>query len=187
MIRQMWRPDAFSPKLSSSLFSKGRQKLTFIIESGIEPLVSALNKLDFAGTVYSCEGHFGRPQNEKFLPTAYVTFGVTDVPKFISLYARLARMDQMETETDFKLTYDCVLGRYTLSVWAKPTYSESAQKRPVIDSTVVRLSEMVLEFIEQNSSSDRDDSGDENRLPCGEPVPPCTMVIPTKEMVCPFP
>jgi hypothetical protein len=179
------RSDALPP-IFPHRFSKGRRQLTFIIEPGIEPLVSALNKIEFLRTVYSCEGHFDRPHNEKFLPTAYVTFGVTDVPKFVPLYERIVRLHQHETETDFRLTYDCVLGRYTLSVWAGPMYREASQKRPVIDAAVVRLSEMVEEFIEQNFSSERDDEGDKGRMPCGEPVSPCTMVIPAKEMVCPF-
>lgn len=171
---------------SSSSFRKAEEQLTILIEPGIEPLVSVLNRIEFLRTVYSCEGHFDRPQNEKFLPTAYVTFGLTDVPKFIRLYERIVGLDRHETETDFKLTYDCVLGRYTLSIWAKPTRREPAQRRAAIDAAVARLCEMIEEFIEQNPSPGRDDRADENRMPCGEPVPPCTMVIPAKEMVCPF-
>jgi hypothetical protein len=161
--------------------------VTFIIEPGIAPLVSVLNRLNFARTVYSCEGHFDRPHNEKFLPTAYVTFGVTDIPKFIPLYTRIARLGRSEAETDFTLTYDCVLGRYTLAIWAKREHRESSQKRAVIDAAVMRLSEIVLEFIGRNPSPVQEDNGDEDSMPCGEPVPPCTLVIPVKEMVCPFP
>jgi hypothetical protein len=160
--------------------------LNILIEPGIQALVTALNKVEFLGTVYSCEGHFDRPHNEKFLPTAYVTFGVTDVPKFVPLYERCVQMDRRERDADIKLTYDCVLGRYTLSIWAKPSHREPADKRTVVDATVARLSAMIEEFIEQNPSSARDNKGDECRMPCSEPVPPCTMVIPAKEMVCPF-
>jgi len=160
--------------------------LTFIIEPGIEPLVTALNRIEFLGTVYSCEGHFDRPHNKKFLPTAYVTFGVTDVPRFIPLYARIAQMGGAEADTDFKLTYDCVLGRYTLSIWAKATPDEPARKREVIDAAIARLAEMVANFEERNASPEHDDGEDADPMPCGEPVPPCTLILPTKEMVCPF-
>ncbi len=160
--------------------------MTPLIEPGIEPLVDAINELDYAGTVYSCEGHFDLPQSEKFLPTAYVTFGVTDIRRFIALYKRLVELSRIEAETDFRLTYDCVLGRYTLSIWAAPSHREPSQKRSIVDCAVARLSEIVSEFAERSFSSNRDD-GEEGALhPCGEPVPPCTLVMPAKEPVCPF-
>ena len=159
-----------------------------LIEPGVEPLVSAINSLDFAKTVYSCEAHFDRPQDPRFLPTAYVTFGLIEFRPFVALRETLVLFDSAEIETDLRLTYDCVLGRYTLSIWAKPRHRDSSQKRAVIDSAVARLAEAVSEFSRQNSpgSSERDRGENEGAYPCREHVPPCTMVIPPKELICPF-
>ena len=159
-----------------------------LIEPGIEPLVSAVNELDFAGTVYSCEGHFDRPQDPRFLPAAYVTFGVTDPPRFIPLHKLLARLDGDETETGLRLTYDCVLGRYTLSIWVRPRHREPSQKRIVVDSAVARLAEAVLEFAGRNlpAPSKQGSCENEGAYPCRERVPPCALVIPPKELICPF-
>jgi hypothetical protein len=163
-----------------------------LIEPGVEPLVSAINALDFAKTVYSCEAHFDRPQDPRFLPTAYVTFGLTEFRFFVPLREALVLFDNAETETDLRLTYDCVLGRYTLSIWTKSPRREPSQKRAALDSAVARLAEAVLEFGGEFSwrnppgSSERDPGESEGAYPCRERVPPCMMVIPSKELVCPF-
>jgi hypothetical protein len=164
------------------------RQLNPLIEPGIEPLVSAINSLDFARTVYSCEAHFDRPQDPRFLPTAYVTFGLAEFRRFIPLREELVLFDGAETETDLRLTYDCVLGRYTLSIWAKPRHHEPSQKREVIDSAVARLAEATLEFATRNSpgSSGQDSSESEGEHPCRERVPPCALAIPPKEFICPF-
>jgi len=162
--------------------------LTPFIEPGIEPLVSALNEIDFIGTVYSCEGHFDRPPNEKFLPTAYVTFSVGDITRFIPFHERLAESDRIEHETGIRMTYDCVLGRYTLSIWVGPSRREATQKRAAVDSAVARLSEMIRGLAKQVSACSPPIGVHEGQCPypCREPVPPCTLVIPAREAACPF-
>ncbi len=174
----------------SSMLSAGKAKgqLNPLIEPGVEPLVSAINALDFAKTVYSCEAHFDRPQDPRFLPTAYVTFGLTEFRPFIPLRKALVLFDNAETETDLRLTYDCVLGRYTLSIWARPRHRAPSQKRAVIDSAVARLAETVLEFSRRNSpdSSEQDTGENEGAYPCRERVPPCALATPPKELICPF-
>jgi len=158
------------------------------IEPGIRPLVEALNGLDFVGTVYSCEGHFGGPHDEKFLPTAYVTFGATDMQRFVPLYRKLVESSEADAETELRLTYDCVLGRHTLSIWAGPSHREPSRKRSVIDSAIAILAEMIREFAGDADSdllrSDIDDGF--NQYPCEGSTPPCALVIPAKDPVCPF-
>ena len=66
-------------------------------EANIEPLVNVLNLLDFIKTIYSCEGHFDRPPNKKFLPTAYVTFSTTDLPRFKRLYDQICELNESLT------------------------------------------------------------------------------------------
>ena len=117
--------------------------MTRPIEPGIRALVDALNGLDFASTVYSCEGHFDRPQDERFLPTAYVTFGVSDVKRFIPLHEKILALNDSRLATDFRLTYDCVLGRYTLSIWAGASFEEAAEKRAVENSPSTPLTHII--------------------------------------------
>ena len=159
-----------------------------LIEPGVEPLVSAINALGFAKTVYSCEAHFDRAQDPRFLPTAYVTFGLLEFRPFSPLFEALILFDSAEIETDLRLTYDCVLGRYTLSIWAKSKSREPSQERTVIDSAVARLAGAVLEFARRNPPDSPESFSDEEEgaYPCRERVPPCAMVIPSKELICPF-
>jgi hypothetical protein len=162
--------------------------MSFLIEKGIEPLVGALNKLDFASTVYSCEGHFDGSHREIFLPTAYVTFDVSDVTAFARLYERLRAFDASTETAGLRLTYDCVLGRYTLSVWPEAPVESTREKRTVVDTTVAQLARVVEEHasIPQVKEALRDTSESNDRRPCGESVPPCMLVIPPKELMCPF-
>ena len=161
--------------------------MTHPIEPGIRALVDALNGLDFAGTVYSCEGHFDGPQDERFLPTAYVTFGVSDVKRFVPLHEKMLALNDFHLATDFRLTYDCVLGRYTLSIWAGASFEEAAEKRAVVDRAAARLTQLISGCAVQASFGDPE-GGARKRAPhpCGESVPPCTLVIPPKELICPF-
>lgn len=162
--------------------------MSLLIEEGIRPLVNALNELDFASTVYSCEGHFGPGRNDMFLPTAYVTFGVSDTKKFGRLYEQLLAMDRSLRAANLRLTYDCILGRYTLSIWPDSSLQTPGKKRAVVDPVIRRLSDAVLNYAGQSreefAPAPASDGGD--TLPCGEPVPPCTLVIPPRQPVCPF-
>lgn len=167
---------------------EGSVSLNYVIEEGIRPLVDALNRLDFAGTVYSCEGHFDAPQKEKFLPTAYVTFSVNDAKKFGRLYERIRAVDGADHAVSLRLTYDCVLGRYTLSLWPHASLREASRKRVAVDSATMRLSDVITRYAERSTVDGLREGGDEKQdsLPCGEPVPPCMLVIPSKELICPF-
>jgi hypothetical protein len=162
--------------------------MSFQVEKGIEPLVRALNKLDFASTVYSCEGHFDGGHREIFLPTAYVTFGVSDVTAFARFYKRLRAFHVSTEAAGLRLTYDCVLGRYTLSVWSDAPIESPREKRTVIDTTVAQLAHIVEEYapIPQADEVLQDTFESNDRHPCGESVPPCMLVIPPKELMCPF-
>lgn len=159
-----------------------------MIEEGIRPLVNALNGLDFASTVYSCEGHFGPGRTDKFLPTAYVTFGVSDARMFGRLYEQLLAMDKSLRAANLRLTYDCILGRYTLSIWPDASLQTPGKKRAVVDPVIRRLSETVRNCAAQSSEAahPQAESDKNTALPCGEPVPPCALVIPPRQPVCPF-
>lgn len=158
-----------------------------LIEEGIRPLVDALNELDFADTVYSCEGHFGRPQNELFLPTAYVTFGVNDVRKFRHLHGCILEINDSNGTAALQLSYDCLLGRFTLSIWPDVSSKESYRKRSIVDSVVSQLAAAIRNSNGSETSLKPDNGGDSRgALPCGEPIPPCMLVIPAKQLICPF-
>ena len=158
------------------------------IEGGIRPLVDALNELDFAATIYSCEGHFDGVQKEIFLPTAYVTFSVDATRKFARLYECLLALDKTTEKADLRLAYDCVLGRYTLSIWPHSSCRHPSQKRAAVDPFVKRLSDAVLNCERQLSAEAGPEQSckSDDAFPCGEPVPPCALVIPPKEPICPF-
>ncbi|MBI5117535.1 hypothetical protein HZA56_13750 [Candidatus Poribacteria bacterium] len=157
------------------------------IETGILPLVKAFGKLGFASTVYSCEGHFGQAQKELFLPTAYVTFSVGDVKKFGGLCERIRETDGAIDAVSLRLTYDCILGRYTLSIWPAHSLEDASEKRAVVDSAIERLSKEIEHFARMLAghaaakSIERDHS-----FPCGESPPPCAFVVPPKPVICPF-
>ena len=160
----------------------------YSIEEGIRPLVDAVNKLDFANTIYSCEGHFDGVQKEKFLPTAYVTFSVNAVQEFSRLYESLLALGRSLRPSGLRLTYDCLLGRYTLSIWPEASLREPSQKRAVVDSVVKKLSETILNR-EGHSSTEsvrEECAGSSDGFPCDEPVLPCTLVIPPEHPTCPF-
>ncbi len=176
--------------------------MSFLIEKGIEPLVNALNKLDFVTTVYSCEGHFDREQSEKFLPTAYVTFDVGDVEKFSRLYEWLSQLSSQSEAGRLRLTYDCILGRYTLSVWPKASSVTPRHKRQSVDAAVTLLADVIVDYMclamrAGTGACPYDVPGkmpvnpEKSALPpCqlsdNSSVRPCTLVIPPKEFVCPF-
>jgi hypothetical protein len=157
-----------------------------LIEPGIEPLVAALNELDHISTVYSCAGHFDRAPDPRFLPTAYVTFDAADTRSFISLFERLEKLGRAEGETSLRLTYDCVLGRYTLSVWAVSVDLEPAAKRSVIDGVVRNIADAVSAHTASPLLSVKNDGAEDSSYPCCETIPPCTLVIPQAELICPF-
>ena len=160
-----------------------------LIERGIEPLVNALNSLDFIKTVYSCEGHFDRLPNEKFLPTAYVTFSTTDPIKFERLYRQIYAIQQIGESVSLRMTYDCLLGLYTLSIWPENSITDALEKRAIVDSGITQLSDNVLNSMQNISSyTNREENAGANvKHPCGEVHPPCMLVIPIKELICPFP
>lgn len=162
--------------------------MSLLIEEGIRPLVNALNGLGFASTVYSCEGHFGPARNDMFLPTAYVTFGVSDVKMFGRLYKRMLEMDRSIRAVSLRLTYDCILGRYTLSIWPDDSLLTPGKKRAVIDPVIRRLSDTVLNYAKQSREAAEPQAAPQggDAFPCGEPVPPCALVIPPRHPVCPF-
>jgi hypothetical protein len=168
--------------------SEGFRKVNRPIERGILPLVNALNGLDFIDTVYSCEGHFDRRPDPRFLPTAYVTFGVSDTARFRSLHESIRAIGSPPGAAACRLTYDCVLGRYTLSLWADVSMVDSARKRTAIDSAVARLVEAVSGHGASGSPHrrERETHGLMGGFPCGESCPPCLLVIPAAELVCPF-
>ncbi len=116
------------------------------IEKGILPLVEAIRSLDFADTVYSCEGHFDREPDERFLPTAYVTFGVDDLGRFRLLYDRLSALAEASEPAALRLTYDCILGRYTLSIWPDNSLESPSEKRVAADSVIRLVAEAVSGF-----------------------------------------
>ena len=159
-----------------------------LIEKGIRPLVSALNTLGFTQTVYSCEGHFDEEPREKFLPTAYVTFGVRDPGEFGRLYERIRAFNEMIRAVSLRLTYDCILGRYTLSVWADPSLQKPSEKRAAVDSACMELSQSLLDRTNDPPANAGSEPALENNdlFPCGESGPPCMLVIPSKQLICPF-
>ena len=159
-----------------------------MIEDGIRALVDAINELDFAHTIYSCEGHFDRVQKEMFLPTAYVTFSVGAPRRFARLYERLDALDRSTLKADLRLTYDCLLGRYTLSIWPDASLREPSEKRAAVDFAVERLSDVVLDSQGRRSAdaAPEEASGSDDGVPCGERVIPCALVIPPEQPVCPF-
>ncbi len=158
------------------------------IEAGILPLVETFGKLGFASTVYSCEGHFGQAQKELFLPTAYVTFSVGDVKKFGGLCEWIRETGGAIDAVSLRLTYDCILGRYTLSIWPEHSLGDASEKRAVVDSAIERLSKEIERFARMLAghagvakSIER-----EHSFPCGQLPPPCAFVIPPKPVICPF-
>ncbi len=159
--------------------------MNFFVEDGIRPLVEALNRLPFARTVYSCEGHFDRTPDEKYLPTAYVTFGTTDVACFQPLYRRLLEVADSCAPESIRLVYDCFLGRHTLSVWAGPDARDPLEKHKRVNSLVARLAELVLE-LHDASACDSSDNTNEGGYPCRRLSPPCSLIIPQASSVCPF-
>ena len=175
--------------------------MSFLVEKGIEPLVRALNELDFAATVYSCEGHFDAEQREMFLPTAYVTFDVSDVGEFRGLYERLRAFDGSARAARLRLTYDCILGRYTLSIWPDVSIESPRHKRENVDAAVVLLSDIVVDYARPGTRAgtaactysglggapvNPGQSFPPCQLSDSLSVPPCTLVIPPKEFICPF-
>ncbi len=173
------------------------------IEKGIRPLVEAIGRLGFASTVYSCEGHFGQKQNELFLPTAYVTFSISDLKSFRRSYERMRGLDGMLGAASLRLTYDCILGRYTLSIWPEESLATPIDQRAAVDSAITRLSEGIRSYAEGSAAcakasdtvasdtvaSDRVTSNrvlSNGPFPCGDSLPPCALVIPPKPVVCPF-
>ena len=162
--------------------------MSSLIEPGIEPLANALNRLDFVKTIYSCEGHFDRSPNKKFLPTAYVTFSMTDLTEFRKLYGQISAFDDSETSTSLQLSYDCLLGLYTLSIWADVSIIGSSEKRRVVDAAIMRLSDTVLNYTKHSALyvGKEENTEHSRRYPCGESLPPCMLVIPAKELACPF-
>lgn len=195
--------------------------MSFSVEKGIEPLVRALNELDFATTVYSCEGHFDGKQREMFLPTAYVTFDVSDVKKFSGLYEWLNQLSVQSETGRLRLTYDCILGRYTLSIWPRASSLTPRQKRESVDAAIALLADMIIEYAARLADAKQailnfrpDDylwppvtqartgaspSGGSGKAPVNPlkslppcqlsdslSFPPCALVIPSKEVICPF-
>jgi hypothetical protein len=162
--------------------------LSNLIETGIEPLVEALNRLDFVKTIYSCEGHFDRPPNKKFLPTAYATFSATDVRKFRKLHKIFCDMNKSDASFSLRLTYDCILGLHTLSIWPGASVREPSRKRSIVDSAVRRLSDKIMNHTGKSISDagTAEDAEDSGAHPCEESVPPCMLVIPAGELICPF-
>lgn len=166
-----------------------RHILDSVIEAGITPLVTALNELDFIKTIYSCEGHFDRPSNEKFLPTAYVTFSTSDSRAFKRLYRNLCDVQETLESLSLRMTYVCLLGLYTLSIWPDASLNDVCKKRAAVDAGVKRLSELVRDCREgvPSYSCGEEQTENHSRHPCGESFPPCMLVIPAKELRCPFP
>jgi hypothetical protein len=162
------------------------EELTLVIEEGIRPLVDAVNRLAFASTVYSCEGHFDRVPSEKYLPTAYVTFDVTDTRAFAVLYRSLLGLGPALRTAELRLTYDCVLGRYTLSIWPGGTLSDPPSKRAAVTSAMTAVVEAVNAYAQRPPEVSPLRPGDGSALPCKEHVPPCMLVIPSRELNCPF-
>jgi len=160
----------------------------YAIEDGIRPLVEAINDLDFASTIYSCEGHFDGIQKEIFLPTAYVTFSVDSAHAFTPLYERLLALDNLIETAHLRLTYDCVLGRYTLSIWPLDSCRQPHQRRAAVDSVVTLISEAVRGRGKElpGDAVCEEATEDAAAFPCGGPIPPCALVIPPKEPSCPF-
>jgi hypothetical protein len=162
--------------------------LSTLIEAGIEPLVNALNQLDFIKTIYSCEGHFDRPPNNKFLPTAYVTFSTTDLANFKKLYKQIYELDKSLVSTNLRITYDCLLGLYTLSIWADISIKDILEKRGIINTAIARLSDAILNYAPESPPHlcRKKDAEHHAMYPCRESAPPCALVIPLKEPACPF-
>lgn len=157
----------------------------FIIEEGIRPLVEALNRLPYATTIYSCEGHFEGRANEKFLPTAYVTFDVNP-EKFGPLYRSLASLSSRLESGSIRLTYDCILGRYTLSAWADARIQVAKGKREAVRALIKRLARIALEQLDGPEESNFVDDNWSNLNPCGHGAPPCALTIPATRIACPF-
>jgi hypothetical protein len=156
-----------------------------IIEEGIRPLVESLNQLPFAETVYSCEGHFEREPDPKYLPTAYVTFGVNDVRNFQPLYESFLKISTGTQQGSIRLTYDCLLGRYTLSVWGGSGVRDPQSRRRIVSALVSQLSDTVR--IHKISARARPAAaGGEYTYPCGNYIPPCELTIPVESPGCPF-
>ncbi|GAB4340025.1 MAG: hypothetical protein Kow0099_15620 [Candidatus Abyssubacteria bacterium] len=157
-----------------------------MVEKGIRPLVDAINRLGFASTVYSCQGHFDEMPSEKYLPTAYVTFGVTELPRFAAVYQSLLALETPLLPARLTLTYDCFLGRYTLSLWPGGSACDPQSKRMAVDRAIT----LVVDAVNAGTSRPPEDlpSGTKNgpALPCNEHVPPCMLVIPPTTLNCPF-
>lgn len=156
--------------------------MPFLIEEGIRPLVDALNRLPYISTVYSCEGHFDAPPDERFLPTAYVTFDVNEPALFQSLYRRLAAFSNSPGNGCIRLTYDCFLGRYTLSAWADPHLHEPRRKRESVGELVQQLAELVAD----EKKTPEGEASRAGPYPCGSPGPPCALTLPACPISCPF-
>jgi hypothetical protein len=169
----------------------------FLIEEGIRPLVEALNRRPYAATVYSCEGHFDAPPNPKFLPTAYVTFDVNDPEEFRLLHERLLSFSALLEAGSVRLTYDCFLGRYTLSVWADGHCASPGNKSEATRSLVARLAEVVEEeparevpaFSRQHAAAGQTHPAyclSESSVSNPPRIAPCALIIPQRAVVCPF-
>ncbi len=158
------------------------------IEAGIKPLVNALNGLDFIKTIYSCEGHFDRPPNPKFIPTAYVTFSTTDSEKFEPLYQRICQINRSNPSVSLRMTYDCIFGLFTLSIWPEASIRKVSRKRAVVNDGIRHLANMVRDYAGHPQLIGNQEGAfkSHNVYPCREAHPPCMLVIPPQELACPF-
>jgi hypothetical protein len=154
----------------------------YLIEEGIRPLVDALNQLSYVSTVYSCEGHFDAPPDERFLPTAYVTFDVNEPARFQPLYRELAAFSNLLGNGFIQLTYDCFLGRYTLSTWAEPHLRDPQRKRESVRALVEQLAKLIADQKETPEGEVRR----AGPYPCESPDPPCALTLPAGPIRCPF-
>ena len=127
-----------------------------------------------------------QPRGEN--PPVIDVIGVSDIDRFRRLFERIRALDGADAGVSLRMTYDCVFGRYTLSVWTDDSIEEPLRKRAVVDAAVVKLAEVVASHADEPVSSPdhENEAGHNTAYPCGHSPPPCTLVIPTKELMCPF-
>ena len=86
-------------------------------------------------------------------------------------------------------SYRDKLKTYTLSIWPDVSISDALEKRATVDAAIMRLSDIILNSARRSPScrSHVETAGNHAMHPCEESHPPCMLVIPVKELICPFP
>ena len=143
------------------------------LDPEIRPLCDALAGAG-CGTIYSCGAHLNAPHAQ---PRAYVTFTGPDTRwvQTVRDFLRVPPPALASLERD--LHFDCLLGRYTVSVWAP----SMADARTRLDAGVARLTAWVEAQSPARSMSGAICTAPDGRVP---DIVPCCVTLGPVPTVC---